>query len=245
MKIIINKEDLESLYDKFPSKEALLQALEDYGFTLLGEADKDHVSAFNRIFTLLRRRAYMKGVKLYKPGTPAWSTLSNIADEAWIFSKEFEMEMREGFVKFVSIAKDNGWLGLKELAQNKYKISELYSLEKTLMQDPNPELTEAIYKAFTGELANRFGIFKDYTDPVMYIHFVKASVYCRKLNLQALDFVEMILDTWAWTGDPIHPKKLYSQSTQDLLESKDGSQIKSDGVKVKKVKVRKGFERWS
>jgi hypothetical protein len=244
MKVIINREELESLYDLFPSKESLLQALEDRGYVLLGETDKDHVGVFNRVFTMVRRRAYIQGVKPYKPGTPAWNTLSSIADEAWIFSKEYEMDMRVGFVKFLEIAKDQGWLGLRELAMNKFKISELYSLEVALMQDPNAQLTEQIFRVFSGEIANRFGIFKEYSEPDQYIHFVKASEYCLKLNLQAAEFVEKILEAWAWTGDPITPKKLYSKATQDMLEARDGYMIKGNKPVTKKVKIKKGFERW-
>lgn len=242
MKVLINLEELEFLYDLFPSKESFIQALGDRGYVSSGETDKDHVGVFNRIFTLFRKRQYIKGVKPYKPGTPAWATLTSIADEAWIFSKEFDMDMREGFAKFMEIAKDNGWMGLKDLSRNKFKITSLYELEKELMEDKNSYLTDEIYRVFTGEMANRYGIFKDYSVPEQYIHFVKASAYCKSLNLQATEFVEKVIDVWAWTGNPILPHKLYAKSTQEAMQSAEG--LVPVQPKVRKLKIRKGHERW-
>jgi hypothetical protein len=243
MRIIISKEELEYLYDRFPGKEAFFEALEDMGYIDGAKVDLDYVSVFNRIYTLMRKRAFFKGVKAYKPGTPSWRTVTSIADEALIFCKEFDYPNREGFHKFITIAANQGWIGLKKFSMNKFKVTELYSLELEVMNAKFPELAEAIYKAYSGELANRYGVFKDYTEPDDYVHFIRASLYCKELGMQALDFVSHIMDLWAWTGNPIHPRKLYHKTTKSMAENNDGSTIVSQ-AKVKKIKIRKGFDRW-
>ena len=240
MKVVIEIEELRSLLDKIP-KEDLIEYLEDHGYVSMGDSDtRDWDSLFNKVYTSYRRKVFKVRVKPYSPGTKAWSLLSSIVEEAMVFCKEYGLEYRDGFIEFLDTANELGILHLTKLIRNKYKISSYYGVKSYIDNDPNKEFTDNLYKAFFEELATKYGVYKEWLDPEVFISFVKASEIFVKMNIQPMEAVARASDFWDWTNSPLTPDKLVNKKFLDSLSM----DIKPVQVKSKKVKIKRGFERW-
>lgn len=243
MLLKITIEELESFYNKTKSFEELVSSLTLAGYVDEGNSTQelDHVKVFYSIYSAFRNKHYSKSLSKSSSKSKTWALISSIADEAWVFCKDHGFEMRPGFIKFLEVAFENKWTGIKALSMNKYKISQLYEVEVTLLQDPNSALTESIYRAYVDNMANIFGVLDDFSDPESYVNFVYASQRAKELNLQAREYVSRVFEVWEWTKNPVSLHQLWGNKTMEYLKS--STQHKSIKV-IKKVKLEKGAARW-
>lgn len=243
MLLKITVKELESFYNESSSFEGLVNSLSLAGYVEEGDSPQelDHVKVFYSIYSAFRNKHYSKSLRKSSSKSKAWALISSIADEAWVFCKDHGFEMRPGFIKFLEVAFENKWTGIKALSMNKYKISQLYEVEVTLLQDPNSVLTEGIYRAYVDNMANIFGVVDDFSDPESYVNFVYASKVAKGLNLQAREYVRRVFEVWEWTKNPISLHQLWGNKTQEYLKS--STEHKSTRV-IKKIKLEKGAARW-
>lgn len=243
MLVIIKLEELESLYKKSRNFRSLKNKLSTYGYTSEEERESDHVEMFYSIYRAFRRKFYIKSMGKIEKGHKAWGILTAIADEAWVFCKDHNFpDTRSGFVKFMEVAGEKGWVGLKSLSQNKFKVSEIYGMEKALLENPLPELSESIYRSYVEKMGLWFGVFDDFSTPEFYINFVNAAKVAKEFNLQGHEYVDKVFNVWEWTGNPITGPQLWQDKTKEFLVA--GGESTRSKVKIKKVKIRKGAERW-
>jgi len=245
MKLIIPVSELDYLFKSKPtiSKEDLLKKSKELGF-IYTEGDEDrHLTLFLSLYNLFRKKEYGVKAKTLKVNSPLRGLVQSVCDEAIVFSKYFAMETRPGFIKFLELATEKGWLTLNKLSKNKHKILDEYELEKALLEDPHPELTNQLFQIYTSETLNRFGVSKDFSIPTEYLHFVRATAIVKKYKIAPADFINWFFECWAWIDGPVWPNKLTHRITEEYIDNlvKDPS---VNRTAFKKVTIRKGSDRW-
>ena len=241
MKVVIERDRLECLLrDLDPN--LIMAHLEEHGYILQDSEvpDEEPQLLFNKLYTAFRRKVFRVRVKPYVPNTRAWKLLEPIVEEAMVFSKEFGLEYREGFIKFFEVANELNILHLSKLVRNKHKISLHYNNEFEIESDPNKSYTDYLYKAFFEEVALRYGVYKEWDSPESFVLFVRASKLLNKTGVQPREAVKRAADFWDWTNTPLTPDKLNNKKFIDLVST----DLKPVQVETKKVKIKKGADRW-
>lgn len=236
----------KSLYETYKTYDELLEAMDRLGY-MYDEvpADSDEAMLFSRIYTAFRRRAFHKNFMHITPRSSQWNQIKIITDDAAIFAKEYNLDTRTAYIKYLETAESIKVLyPLNRLIRNGERISEVFHSFYEIDNNPNPQLTEAILKEFKKQLLTQLAESYEVADPREYLHFVKAAKLCKRYKLDPRTFVYTLYEGWAWTGE-FRPNQLHGTNAIKIM-NKESTLPAEKGIKVvyRKVKLEKGFDRW-
>jgi hypothetical protein len=237
----LSKEDLERLYKSSKDFESFWESLNEQGYVFLDSFEEPELEfLFARIYKYFLIRAKHKGVHLISPTHKQWWIIKDVAEDAQVFCKEFGLDYRQGFVKYLNIAQELGYLKLRNLRYSGDRISEYYYIEVEIEKDPNPEITFKIKDLYIKNMLIRWGSIEESIDePSFHIHFVRFAKACHNRNINPLSFINIVFDIWSWTGEPLKPQNIYNEYTF----KKDVSESVNKPV-VKTITLKKGRDRY-
>lgn len=235
-------EDLEIIKNIFTGEDPL-GTLESLGYVTEEKVEDNFEEyTFAMIYLAYRRRRHHKGLSLIKEGHSQWSLLCNVTKEAVEFIEQAELELRGGFVTYLEQAETLGFSTLRELRFKGTKITEVYTAEQAVINDPNALLTDRLVEAYTREILTRTGyapVVKVATD---YLPFMEASILALKYNLSPTQYIQGLAEKWEWAGS-LQKHQLHGSKAEEYLRDLvDGGVIAPRNVK--KVKLKKGADRY-
>ncbi len=199
---------------------------------------------FAQIYLAHRRRMHHKGQTLITDQSPQWTLLKRVTDEAleFIGAMDHAVEMREGFVYYLKLAEDQGWVGLRDLRYKGRKLVEIYESESAVDQDPNQETTDRLVEAYVQETLKRTGYAPGVKDAKDYIPFMKAAVLCLKYKVSPKHYIEYLASKWEWAGT-LKSNQLHGPKAEEYLRDLGLHPADTYAV-VKKVVLKKGADRY-
>lgn len=133
------------------------------------------------------------GATKIKQSDSSWKFIKDLVPVAKEFCERHELDMREGFIKFVEI-------GLRLLSKNKRPnynycakwmmdkanwIEDEYSSSSQIRKDSSPEVTRMVHDYYQSHILSMTGIHEDYKDnPAMYAHFINVKDVCEEMGIE-------------------------------------------------------------
>ena len=201
---------------------------------------------FSHLLLHTRRKLKHKGLIQIKQNSRDWLTVKEIVNLANEFCETFEMDKREGYIKFIEIgiSKMNKFMLVKFTPMGS-SIIETFMCMQELQDDPKPSETEKLHDYYQKTIISRTGIALIYKDkPDKYVYFYRARLLAEKLKVNPLVFIKAQFYALEWRNgypDPIQlvgdkaianlNKYLFEKGTPE--ESRKTSKI--DFSKIKKM----------
>jgi hypothetical protein len=167
---------------------------------------------FSEVLSLCRKKLHHRGIIAIKPGEKEWLTIKELANLASEFCHEFQLEPKDGFTKYISMA-----LGkIKNYSIHKFKplhsnICTTYESIKELESDPTPEFTEMMYIEYTRIVNEKIG--HTYDDlkkqPDKYFCFYQAKLVAKKMGFGYKDYIKAQFHAFEWANGIPDPFQLY------------------------------------
>lgn len=179
---------------------------------------RNDANLFAQLLQLNRQKLRHRGVRQIKPNSREWGMIKELAGMALDFSNEFEIERKEGFRIFIQI----GLSKMKKFQLNKllnmYEgICEDYEGKQAILNDPNREFTDKLYKEYVSLIIQKTGIDVDYSEPSTYKYFIEAAEIANKHNLSASIYVKAQFAGFEWRdGYPAPVQLTGTKATQRL-----------------------------
>ncbi len=109
----------------------------------------NNVSLFNSMLTLERQHRHHIFAPIHSSDSE-WATLNEIASDAMEFCKLYDFQEAQGYDYYIKKGLNmmGKKYGLSKFKYYKAKIYELYNQVQAVSKDPDPKLTDTIYKLF-------------------------------------------------------------------------------------------------
>ena len=200
---------------------------------------------FSNLLLHYRRKLKHRGISQIKQNSRDWLTIKEIVSNANEFCEEFEMDKREGYIKYITIGSSK----MAKFMLNKFtnmgsSIIETYHSMVELESDDKPKETESIYDYYVNRILSKTGIPIDYKDkPDKYIHFYKARLLAKKLGVDSITYIKAQFYALEWRSgypEPIqlvgdkaiqHLNKYLFENNISVNKSKEGKKINWDKIK--------------
>lgn len=139
-------------------------------------ADTGDAYLFSDLLYAERIKLKHRGVKkITEDDGKNWDICKNLASICNNFCKEFNLETRAGFIKYIEIGISRMEGNNRNLLQRLVSMSEnifiQYGDEVELMEDPNPWLTEQGFEYYVQKIAKVTGIYDNKKDPSKLVVF--------------------------------------------------------------------------
>ena len=171
---------------------------------------KGDAQLFAQLLTHTRKGLRHRGISIIKEGSRDWVMIKEIAQLAVDFCNAFQLEKRQGFIEYISIA-----LGkMIKFSFNKVNsmnqgICDTYEAKLVIAADPNSVLTDRAHKAYVEKLVDGVGWDMGYKDqPENYCYFVEVASMCIKLSISPEVFIEAQFEALSFANGVPHPAQL-------------------------------------
>ncbi len=139
-------------------------------------ADIGDASLFANILYAERIKLKHRGVKKINESSGRdWDTCKNLANICNDFCREFNLETREGYIKYIEIGisrmEGNNRNLLQRLVSMSENIFAQYGDEMELQEDRNPWLTDQGFEYYVQKIAKVTGIYDNKKDPSRLVIF--------------------------------------------------------------------------
>lgn len=139
------------------------------------------------------RRVQLKhiGVTKIKQTDNQWGSIKELVPVVNSFCEKEGLDIREGYIEFVKIGLDMLSKGKKpnynycasNMLSRADQIVMIYEAKLEVDNDPYPNYTKELYDLYNKEVLSRVGISSQYTEPVEYVHFVRARGIADELGV--------------------------------------------------------------
>lgn len=143
-----------------------------------------------------------------------WTLCKKVAEVCNIFCNDFQLETREGFIKYIEIGisrmSDNRNI-LPRLISMSDNITAQYESELEILQDDNKEMVQAIHDYFVRQVADTTGVLETFEKtPERYIHFLRLKNFLRDRNWDFRIFLDAQFESLAWCNGLPDISQLYT-----------------------------------
>lgn len=155
-----------------------------------------------------------RGVKkIDESDTRRWPLCKQLAEVCNTFCRDFNLETREGYIKYIRIGFDRMGNSLRNflprlisMAQN---ISDTYKASDDINHDDNPKETQDIHDYYARIIADRTGLRVNYKDqPSVYVNFIMLRQYCENNGIDYEYWIDAQFDGLEWCNGIPEPDKL-------------------------------------
>ena len=139
------------------------------------------------------RRVQLKhiGVTKIKQTDNQWGSIKELVPVVNSFCEKERLDIREGYIEFVKIGLDmlskskkpNYNYCASNMLSRADQIVMIYEAKLEVDNDPYPNYTKELYDLYNKEVLSRVGISSQYTEPVEYVHFVRARGIADELGV--------------------------------------------------------------
>lgn len=154
-----------------------------------------------------------RGVKKIDENNRQWPLCKKLADVCNTFCKDFNLETRAGYIKYIKIGfsrmKGNHKNYLNRLISMAQNISDSFQATDEINHDDNPIDTSNIHDYYCKVIADRAGIKVDYhSQPETYIYFVRLREFCQEKDIDPEAWIDAQFEGLAWCNGLPDPDKL-------------------------------------
>jgi len=159
--------------------------------TKVASATISDTDLFANLLLNTRRQLKHRGIQQIKPSSKDWLILKEVVELANEFCNAFELEKREGYIKYITIGlgkmRNFNLSTLKSLAGY---INSCFECTYELMKDEHRSETEEAYHVYNTKVLERTGISMGLeNDPTKMIHFKRVAETCRKLRVSVKIYI--------------------------------------------------------
>lgn len=178
-------------------------------------ASKGDASLIADIIYATRIKLKHRGVrKINESNSREWVNCKKLAEICNIFCQDFQLDTREGFIKYIEI-------GLKRMSDNRNILPRLISMQDNitnqvsaeieLSEDKDPGYTKDIHDYFIKKIADATGIYESYeTQPEKYIHFMRLGKLMGERGWNSFTFLDAQFESLAWCNGLPDIAQLYN-----------------------------------
>lgn len=220
------------------------------------KANKNDTNLLAGIIYSFRVKKKHKGIKRLNQGDKDWGQLKKLTKVCIEFCKTYNLEKREGFIKYIEIAlgKISSYRQVvgKMLNMEESIFSE-YEVIKRIEDDPNPQETRDIHDYYVSLIAKNTGILTPYLDkPTKYIYFIDIKEETDKLDIPYTIYIDSQFKMLEWASSFPEPNQMVGPKAQERLNKylyenkiriKEGKSPKKDKVSFLKNLVKNGNNR--
>lgn len=192
---------------------------------------------FSQLIYAKRKSLKHRGISMIKSGSKDWDILKEVTGQALLFCEDFELSIREGFIKYIEIGLSKmSKYGLNKFLGMYQGISETHQALIDISEDEDPGGTKKMYEYYTKIIADKTGVFERLEElPEKYVWFIKArnqaddlkvphNVYI-KAQFEALNFAK---------GIPYPSQMVGPKATERVNRYAFSKGIKSNKVGISK-----------
>lgn len=168
-------------------------------------ANKGDASLVASLIYAIRIKLKHKGVRQITPSMPReWVNCKKLAEICNTFCKDFNLETREGFIKYLE-------LGIKRIRSYRQLTQKLISLQETISQTyeteqeyqnlsrKDKEGIKEIHDYYVGKIADKTGIVEDFSkDPEKYGYFIDLYNFLQENGWDYRDYITAQFEGLAW-----------------------------------------------
>ena len=200
----------------------------------LTKVSKDKAVLFSSILYKVRRQFKHKGITLVTSTSKEWSTLKQIADNAQDFVEDFELNQREGYIEYCTLAiKNMSTYSLNKFLPMHAKICSEYEAKVILDNDRHKDITDLLCQIYNKQVLDQTGILDDIGKRVgARVYFVKAAEYIADIKVKPEVYMEAQFDGLSFTGSIPLPSQFVGDKAVERLYR----YMKKNSVTVKKPK---------
>lgn len=183
------------------------------------QSSRKDADLFAQLVYAIRKSKKHRGISHMKPGSKDWDILKEVAASALDFCNEFDLKRRDGFIEYIKIGMDKmkkfSLLKFKALNEN---ISESYEAKLEINKDPEPDITESMYKVFFQTIMEETGIPDESRDiPERYVWFVRAKEEAKKMDIDPILYIEAQFAGLDFANSIPHPTQLVGMKARDRV----------------------------
>lgn len=177
--------------------------------------------------------------KINQSNSREWTLCKKLADICNTFCEDFQLETREGFIKYIEI-------GIRRMTDNRNLLQRLISMADNITNHYSAELeiaedslidTKAIHDYFIKKIADATGIYESYENqPEKYVHFLRLGKFLIKKAWGHRQFIDAQFESLAWCNGLPEPSQMYNDKAIErynkYLYKNKGKQSLSDEPEV-------------
>lgn len=185
------------------------------------QSSKGDTSLMADLIYSYRIKLKHRGVKKITMNDREWFQLKELTKLANQFCEDFNLETREGFIKYIEIglSKIQSFRGYISKLRNMYEsISREYEALNDMINDNNKEATKELHDLFVNRVADRTGLYESFNNkPDKMVLFYKARVMCDELGVDYDTFIDSQFEALDWcNGIPV-PESLIGDKAKERL----------------------------
>lgn len=179
-------------------------------------ASKGDAALVADIIYATRIKLKHKGVRKIKESEPRnWVQCKKIAEICNQFCEDFQLDTREGFIKYIEIGiqrMDGNYNNLlNRLSVMSEKITNQMEAEIELNEDKDSGFTLDIHNEFIKRVAKVTGIYESYENqPEKYVHFLRIHKLLDEKDWNLYSFMDAQFEALAWCNGLPDPSQMYN-----------------------------------
>lgn len=179
-------------------------------------ASKGDAALVADIIYATRIKLKHKGVRKIKESEPRnWVQCKKIAEICNQFCEDFQLDTREGFIKYIEIGiqrMDGNYNNLlNRLSVMSEKITNQMEAEIELNEDKDSGFTLDIHNEFIKRVAKVTGIYESYENqPEKYVHFLRIHKLLGEKDWNLYSFMDAQFEALAWCNGLPDPSQMYN-----------------------------------
>lgn len=188
-----------------------------------------------------------RGVKKIDENNRQWPLCKKLAEVCNTFCKDFNLELRAGYIKYIKIGfsrmQGNHKNSLNRLISMAQNISDSFQATDEINHDSNRIETAAIHDYYCKVIADRAGFKVDYhNQPEIYIYFVRLREFCESNDIDYEEWIDAQFEGLAWCNGLPDPDKLLGDKAKSYYakfqfkNNKAGDEPKISGSLWDKIK---------
>jgi len=184
---------------------------------MLTSSDKGEAQEFSNLLYHVRKSLKHRGITQIKEGSRDWLIIKEICKVANEFNESFLLQKREGYIEFIKIAisKMNKF-SLNKIVPMAQGICDTYSANIEIREDPDKQVTEALYQRYNHRVLERTGLSFNYKEqPEKYVFFVQAAAICKKNNISPNNYIDSQLESFVFKDSIPDPAQLVGPKALD------------------------------
>lgn len=177
------------------------------------EADNEHIDEFARVYHATLIENNFKAISIRKTDSQ-YLVLKEISQTALEFVKLFDLPIIEGFKLYIEIAiKILGHrFSIYRMKAKASHIVEYYKNSTALSEDPTPDKTANMFKAWGHAMKEYFNQTIEVTDINKYVNFYYAKVDADKVKANYQDWINGQFAKWAFLNNPPEFSQLHGEN---------------------------------
>lgn len=188
---------------------------------LVKASESDAMMLSNLIYHIRRSKTKLYTKTKVEPDSKEYGALKELTAICIEFCNTFELEKKEGFIKYLNIAipKISSSLNftgkLVNLAEKVYSIMEA---EKLILEDEDSSETKEIYNIYSKLIAEQNGLIINYDkDPTIYKHFIEVRRLTDEIDIPSDIYIKAQFHGLMWTDSYPEPQHLVGDKAMARL----------------------------